>query len=186
MIKAREDKAVRTNYSTGPLVMYLCSALFLFRRDSCIHVWFSLWNSMVNKTKWMTLGRCPSTYYRGCQDGFDISNTLSDSRKKKELIDWGWGTVRRQNINFLIALCFCRSKCHWHKAHAAYTKPRSFSFWMEIFKQIVHQMTGLWSSNLKAPLLAPLALQDSISSHDEQICKGPHKSTPATAEKLLI
>lgn len=114
--------------STGPLVIYPCSALFVFTRDSCIHLWFSLWNSMVNKTKWMTFGRCPSPYYRGCQDGFDISNTLSDSRKKKELIDWGRGTVRRQNINFLIALCFCRSKCHWHKAHAAYTKPRSFPF----------------------------------------------------------
>lgn len=48
--------------------------------------------------------------------------------KKRELIDWGRGTARRQNINFLIALGFCRSKCHWHKAHAAYTKPRSFPF----------------------------------------------------------
>lgn len=96
----------------------ICSALVLLTCDSGIHEWFSLWNSMVNKTKWMTLGQCPSTHYRGRQDGFDISNTLSDSRKK-ELIDWGRDTARRQNINFLTALCFCRGECYRHKARAA-------------------------------------------------------------------
>lgn len=115
--------------STHLLVIYLCSALFLFTCDSCVHVWFSLWNSMVNKTKWMTLGLCPSTYYRSGQDGFDISNTLSDSRKKKNsLIEAG--VLRRQNINFLIALCFRRSKCQWHRAHAVYRKPWSFPFFI--------------------------------------------------------
>lgn len=49
--------------------------------------------------------------------------------------------------------------------------------------QIIHQMTGL--SNLKG-LLAPLALRGSISGHDEQICKRPHKSAPATPEMFLI
>lgn len=61
---------------------YPRSTMFSLTCDWGLGVWFSLWNSMVNKTKWMTLSQHPSTHYRGRQDGFDISNTVSDSRKR--------------------------------------------------------------------------------------------------------
>lgn len=66
---------------------------------------------MVNKTKWMTLDQHPPrTHYRGHQDGFDISNTLSDSRKK-DLIDWSQDTLLRQNINFSNSTVFMQQGC---------------------------------------------------------------------------
>lgn len=71
----------------GPLAIYSSSTVISLACDWAPSVWFSLWNPMVNKTKWRTWSQHPSTFYIDHQDGFDISNTLSDSRKKWKLIE---------------------------------------------------------------------------------------------------
>lgn len=78
----------------------------------------------------MTLSQHPSTHYRGRQDGFDISNTLSDSRKKKDLIDWGQDTARRQNINFLKSIVFVQEQMQaGSNKEVTYMNNLIISFW---------------------------------------------------------
>lgn len=85
----------------------------------------------IKQNEWLS-GRHPSTHYRGRQDGFDISNTLSDSRKRPPLIS---GQDRAQGHNSMMAFFFlksvvgCKGKCKHVKQRIFFIANVLFQNW---------------------------------------------------------